>query len=226
MRAIEALKKERVTEKPVPPPVEVPPAVPTTSKLEPADVSVEALGFQAYERYAPPARRPSEELYKLPADRMADVIQTIVRVEGPVHRDELVRRMADVWGIQRAGRRVQEICHGAIRASVKAGAIVSKGLFLWPKGMGTPPIRHRGADDPRDAELICQEELGQAARLLLKVQYGMAKGDLIVETARAIGFNSTKNRIAAAIDAAIEAEIEQEQILRGKDGFLTAAPTR
>ena len=34
--------------------------------------------------------------------------------------------------------------------------------FLWPAEMSSPPVRHRGPDAVRDAELICDEEIARS----------------------------------------------------------------
>jgi hypothetical protein len=88
--------------------------------------------------------------------------------------------------------------------------------------MATPPVRTRNGDLPRDIELICPEEIAQAARLLLDAQFGMGVDDLVTQTARVLGFNSTGSRIAARIREVLDAEMDSGRFV-SESGTVRAA---
>ena len=38
---------------------------------------------------------------------MAELVEQVVLVEGPIHLDEVIVRLRGAWGLQRAGGRIQ-----------------------------------------------------------------------------------------------------------------------
>jgi hypothetical protein len=79
--------------------------------------------------------RPSVlELHETPTSLLAELVQRIVAIEGPLHIEELVVRVRGVWGLQRAGQRIQAAVEKAITAALNAGRIERKGDFLQVPG--------------------------------------------------------------------------------------------
>lgn len=57
---------------------------------------------QAYEQARFPVTK-RQELHLVPPAEMVEIVQKIVDVEGPIHRDEVINRVRDLWGLGRAG---------------------------------------------------------------------------------------------------------------------------
>jgi hypothetical protein len=62
----------------------------------------------------------------------------------------------------------------------------------------------------RKPDLICPTEIALAARHVLTASLALHPEELVVETARALGFARTGTDVAAAIRAAIESELAHE----------------
>lgn len=131
--------------------------------------------------------------------RLAAMIDHVIDIEGPIHEDVLVRRIARHHGFQRAGRQIREIVIGI--AKRRRGCTKEDvGLFFWRKGMcrdRVAPARYAGRDDEmRKLEFISKEEIC-AIRDLLSLN------DDPVEMARCIGISrlsqSARDRLSKVL---------------------------
>jgi very-short-patch-repair endonuclease len=139
------------------------------------------------------------------AARMAALLQ-IVETEGPLPLEAATQRLAEAAGIARAGARVQEIVEETAEALSQREKIDLRANFLWPHGLERPaPRAPRAQEAPRPFEFICLEEIGEAAVSLLKVAYGMRRDELILETARLLGYRSTSTNIRERVSDALSA---------------------
>ena len=197
---------------------------------EPAGEDTALLGGPApvvpterYKRFNSNRYQPSATFYTASLEDLAEVVTKVVQCEGPVHQDVLTRRTASTYGMLRVGPRIEDRIKRAIKLSLTQNHFARRDLFLWPNGMETPPVRTDREDELRDIDLICHEEIGRGAGMLLKAQFGMSREDLFVQTARLFGFGSTSQRVADRIGTAIDREIKATRILMGDRGQLRAA---
>jgi len=92
--------------------------------------------------------RSTVEPHDAPVTQLAELVAGIVDIEGPIHIDEVARRIASAFGKSRTGSRIVE---AAQRASVLAEQTNSdlkrSGPFLFIAQQGeSPPIRDRSAE--------------------------------------------------------------------------------
>ncbi|WP_413913018.1 DUF3320 domain-containing protein, partial [Candidatus Skiveiella danica] len=119
-----------------------------------------------------------------PASRavLAEQLMRVIRAEGPIADFVLFRRVARAWGLQRTGRRIEEL----LRALVPpAGARTVEGdvTFYWPET--SQPAQWEGfrvADDleesKRQLDELCAEELGNLAMFILSEHGGTSVSEL------------------------------------------------
>lgn len=69
--------------------------------------------------------------HEVATNELAGVAARIVEIEGPIHGLEVARRIATVWGLHRAGNRIQEATNRALRWAVRRGTLVRDGDFCW-----------------------------------------------------------------------------------------------
>jgi hypothetical protein len=127
-----------------------------------------------------------------------------VTTEGPIHREEFMRRLAGAWGVKRIGKGIHAAMKRAIDTWATEGILKKQGDFLWPPGMQSPAVRRRDDDADRQIDLICPEEIGEAAVLALELQFGMNRNDLVSETARILGFKRTTPYTCHVVNTAID----------------------
>lgn len=145
-------------------------------------------------------RRPSGGLANVDAWELADHIVHIVEVEGPVHTDLVVERMAEAWGVGRLGNRIRESLTSAITMARLKGGIEQRGDFLWPAAMNLPPVRVPvEGTEPRNIEYIAPEEIAEAVYICVREALSLSQGDLIREAAQLLGINRVSSKVEVAV---------------------------
>jgi hypothetical protein len=86
-----------------------------------------------------------QEVHAVPASDLAEVVVQIIEVEGPIHGDELVRRVASLWGLKRAGNRIEESVRRALAEAARRGLVKSTGPFYRLAAQTVVPVRDRSA---------------------------------------------------------------------------------
>lgn len=145
----------------------------------------------------------TETLLHLSAEALADVVAEIVRVEGPIHDEEAMRVLADVYQA-RVSPRTREKYDQALAHALEAATVARRDDFLWPPDARDANVRHRGDGCPvTKPELIAPEEFDAALRLALRTQFGLQADAAIDSTARLMGFARAGAKLKAALDDAL-----------------------
>lgn len=143
----------------------------------------------------------------VPLLRMMDIVRRVVEIEGPVHREEVVRRIVGLWGGSRVGSRISEAINSALAEATKRDWIAADDEFYRPRDQAETPVRSREAvSSPglRKAEMLPPAEIRCALLLILKSHLGAASDDLIVEAVRMFGFKSTGGNLREVIGREVE----------------------
>jgi very-short-patch-repair endonuclease len=101
------------------------------------------------------------ELHEVPTGTMADLVRQVVEIEGPIHTDEIVTRIRSLWGLKRAGGRIQDSLERAIRTATSLGMMLEVGKF-YRLASSTPKLRDRsavGSPSLRKPEMLPPEEI-------------------------------------------------------------------
>jgi very-short-patch-repair endonuclease/preprotein translocase subunit Sec61beta len=157
----------------------------------------------------PVASADPESLY-LPASRPRQVeqIREVVAVEGPLHLDELYRRVGGAWGVGRLTSRVRRHLYPLLGALERSGALRVVDDVVWPGGVdpaGWAVVRGPGADGScRDASLIPVDEIAAAAQWVLARSLSLPADALARETARLFGISRLGRNVVERMDLGIE----------------------
>ncbi len=148
------------------------------------------------------------------ADQLAEIVSEIVRIEQPIHEEEVARRLASACGLQRAGSRIQEAALMGLRAAQTRGAVLSDGPFWRLRNPAETPPRTRSAlpsgATVRKAAMIAPAELASAAEIVLRQNQALEAPELIVETGRALGFTRLTPELSTAISGAVDARLRPD----------------
>ncbi len=81
------------------------------------------------------------------AEQVADLIETVIEREGPIHRDEITRRVAAFFGKERVGKRIAEaVARGLAYLQASAPHLGHDADFWFTeKQRRKPPVRDRSA---------------------------------------------------------------------------------
>ena len=140
----------------------------------------------------------SVPLHEAPLAAVARYVVRIVEIEGPVHLDEVGRRLSRLWGYKRAGSRIQDSVRRAVSAAARSGSLRysggSDGAFLEPGAGAAVTVRDRSrvkSATLRRVEMLPPVELSQSIVQVVERSIGITERELAIEVARAFGFKST-----------------------------------
>ena len=155
--------------------------------------------------------RAAGELHLVDPETLAAAVEDVVRVEGPVHVDEVVRRIRTIWGLQRAGNRIREAIERGVQIALHRQAVAREGEFL--RVPHAPVIvRRRNGDPPARVELIADAELAEAVQLVLRTEFATPREELIDAAARRVGIQATSGAVAARLATVIDDEVRRGRL--------------
>ncbi len=151
-------------------------------------------------------------LLECPSPELSRAVVEVVRIEQPIHFDEMVRRIRTLWGLKRSGHRIHAVLMEATKLAQQSERIFQEGPFLWMGGgerLCKP--RHRKGDPAPKIDMICDEEIAEAIKIVLKCQFRTAREELAKVTARSFGIHAvhetTSNRILKVVDKLLQAGV-------------------
>jgi very-short-patch-repair endonuclease len=154
------------------------------------------------------------ELLEQHPQYLAMAVVAVVQVETPVHLDEVVRRIRGLWGLQRSGNRIHAAIERAASIAESRGRIRRRGQFLWAMPAQSAIPRRRSGDPPAKIELVCDEEIAEAVKLVLKAQFATLLDDLITETSRILGIQATHQATHSRIDSVVSGLVKRGALIK------------
>ena len=166
---------------------------------------------------------PSENFYFADIPKISSILKKVVEHEGPIHKDEVERRVVQHWGIRAVGSKIREILEEAEQISVSEKMVKKRGNFYWPTDMDKPIVRRRdSAEINKNIEFIAPEEIGETALITLEKEYSMPKDSLIEQTANLLGFERVTEDIGKYIWEAIKKYKKDHKIIEINDRLTLA----
>lgn len=167
----------------------------------------------------------SEEIHDTPTGVLTEIAVDVVRIEGPVHADEVVSRIRDAWGAKRAGSRIQDAVERAIDVAVRQNSVVRDGVWL---AMASAPVVPRDRSQVsslalRRAEYLPEAELAEAIVIVVARNFGANRDQVIERVARAIGIRaisaSVRERVAAMVEHVVACGrlVDEEGLLKVRE---------
>ncbi len=141
--------------------------------------------------------------------KVEEAVRRIVDIEGPIHSEEVARRVATVWGLERAGSRIQEATRHALKALERQIQLKAAGEFwMSAKGRVLPRDRSEAQSSTlRKAEYLPPVEVSATAREVLKENIRVPVNELVVEIARRLGFHRTGQDLHEVILKVIKSQL-------------------
>ncbi|WP_404805529.1 DUF3320 domain-containing protein, partial [Methanobrevibacter smithii] len=155
-----------------------------------------------------------EDLFKKSSEEVAKSIDKIVRIEGPVHVSEVIKRVKDSCNIKRAGANLKKAVNGAISASEDAGNIIKIGDFLYDSASNDVCIRKRHKPN---IDLISDEEIAKNIERILVHKQSISAKTLPKEVSRNFGFKSTSKKTADKINSVLDLMIADNKVKLDND---------
>ncbi|MEO1237169.1 MAG: DUF4011 domain-containing protein, partial [Planctomycetota bacterium] len=150
---------------------------------------------------------PRKELDDLTVFERMALVTKVVEIEGPVHRDEVVRRSADIYRVERLTGKVSSLLESAVGDAVNAGKLSDDGGgFLTMVGDAAAQlagVRSRsdvGSSGLRKPEMLPPTEVRLALREVVRVAIGVSREDAVIEASRLLGFASTRSSLREVME--------------------------
>ena len=141
------------------------------------------------------------ELHEIRPGYLARWVCEVVDVEGPVHIDEVRRRIASASGVQRIGNRIQAAIDAAIAVGVQDHRLRRDGDFLWLVGRDEITLRDRSKlpSTSKKIAYVCDEEIAAVIRRVVEAAVGIDAEELPQAVGRLIGFGRVTEDMRSVI---------------------------
>src|SRR5262249_30622175 len=135
------------------------------------------------------------ELHTVRCNMLASWVVEVVKIESPVHINEVARRITNAAKLNRVGSRIKIAIESACNQAVRSGAIRQQKGFLWIKAMNRPVVRDRSylPTASRKIELVAPEELAVAIEQVVRNSFGIPRESVGLEVIRILGFSRTSD---------------------------------
>lgn len=160
--------------------------------------------------------------HEVPVGSMAYTLARIVEVEGPIHEEEIVARVRDLWGLARAGSRIQSAVNEALQHAARNGQFVIDGNWYNLKDRKVI-VRDRSQADSRSLrkpELLPPQEIQEAIVGLVRDTHGVRRDEATMAVSRMLGFQATSQQIRERIEQQIDLLISR-RVIEQPAGVLT-----
>lgn len=176
--AIEASKKERAQA--------AVKAVKSVTTIDRTSTAPSAAAIGEYKTAKVRAEIGDTHLAEIPTQTVAQFIGAIVEDEGPIHVEEVKRRVLDAIDARSGSKRDAAIEDG-IAMAVQRNLALKKGDFLWRHKAAPPRDRTKLPDASRKLEYVCDEECLEALRLAKKEACGCDADEAAAQAVRMLG---------------------------------------
>jgi very-short-patch-repair endonuclease len=154
-----------------------------------------------YKECAPsvPYRR---DLLDVSITDIARIALEVVEAEGPIHTEEVARRIREAFGLQKTGKRILAHVKDGLKHLARKATLVRDGEFWSIRRQELSAVRNRrnAALPLRRAAMIAPTEYQLAISTIVSDAVAISRDDLVVETARLFGFDRTGPDLQEAID--------------------------
>ncbi len=201
----------------IPPSREISPTPTTINRHVDEKIEVRATPYMVSRVVVP----TYNELHTQSVGQIARYVEKIMEVEAPIHIDEIVLRLRDAWGYDRAGDRIHALVSKAARYVVAYKRYRLEEHFYINLDK---PIVPRLRDDScppslRKPDNIPPQEIRSAIIQSVELHFGATEEDIAVVVARLFGFEKTGTQIKTIIAAQI-AKLLRGGILIKSEGLI------
>jgi hypothetical protein len=146
---------------------------------------------------APPYRKAEVRMpnsmgpHELHQSEMEELVVKIVNAEGPIHYEEVARRVTSAFGKQRTGGRIQAVVNASLEGAKQKASVLSDGVFWFTaEQKDVPPVRNRSAEmtPTTKAEYLSPLEIRAAAKMITAENGAMNQREMIRAISRLLGF--------------------------------------
>jgi hypothetical protein len=163
------------------------------------------------------------EPHEVPVSEMAPIVGRIVEIEGPIHKEEIARRVAMLFGKQKAGSRITTSVASALAQLKRTNRelLEDDGFWLTATQKTSPPLRNRSRAPPtlRKATLLPPIEIAAAVAKVLEQNGAIAREAVPRAVALLFGFQRTGQEFRPAVIPVVESLLRSGKLVEGPGGL-------
>ena len=162
------------------------------------------------------------EPHEVSVCKMAQIVAEIVEREGPIHEEEVARRVSSLWGLKRTGARIRKAVLRGIKSAERKPTIIRSKKFLMKDGMTEIAVRDRSeveSSSLKKPEMLPPLEIREALRQVVEQQVGVTKEEGARLASRLFGFKSMSSQLQAVIQAEIDKMVKQGELVNENGSF-------
>jgi very-short-patch-repair endonuclease/deoxyadenosine/deoxycytidine kinase len=164
-----------------------------------------------YSYYKPKVSGTRESFYRNQRE-VVEVIREIIKHESPIHKEAIIRRVADIYNTNIGSNIKLHIESAITRIRNKSKDIHLENNMLWyGNNKEVQPRLPRPDDSPRPINEISIEELQSAGKYILKQQYGLPRQELNTQIAKLMGYSRCTSNMQDIINTAIDNLLSSEE---------------
>jgi len=163
------------------------------------------------------------ELLDQKPDVLADLVAKVVNVEGPVHFQEVVKRIRVAWGLKRSGNRINNLVAKAIFHAERQGRVRKRGDFIWSNSTDPVRVRRRNRTEQAKIEFICDEEIAASIEMILRRQFATPPEELVVQASRVFGIKATHATVSTRIGEVMDKLLAKRVLRKLSNGMMDVA---
>jgi len=177
------------------------------------------VSVEKYTQAVLPPGLPAQELHLVPFGKLAEWIKQVIDVEGPVHFEEVARRIADASGASKIGSRIRYTLNAATDFAVSSSIITRRGDFLWHPEMTAPTLRDRSGltAGSRRISLIPPEELDLAIKNVVESSIAIQPETAVPLIAKLFGVNRVTEDVRKDLGIAIDMSVGRGIVIKDGD---------
>jgi hypothetical protein len=154
----------------------------------------------------------NQEIHEVPPAELARVLLKIIEVEGPIHVEEIARRVTQLWGNRRTGKRIRDAVAQAIWSAARSSGVLRDGDFYSLSSQPEVPVRDRGevaVATLRRPDMLPPAEIRKAVAAIAEVNIGVTRDEVVTQVARLFGFGATSPQLRQVIAGEVESLFSQ-----------------
>ena len=116
-------------------------------------------------------------------------------------------------------KRIQDAITDAITLAQENGDVTVKDEFLYPKNFNLI-VRRRTGDPPAKINLICDDEIVEAAKIVIRTQYASPMSEVVKQTSRLFGIKVTRGATVKRIEGVVQQLVEDGVLEVQSNGMI------
>jgi len=150
-------------------------------------------------------------------DVLGEAMTQVVKTEAPVHKDDLISRVAVALGHQKATPRIAARLGDAVSSGHDAGRWIVRGDFVYHD---RAPVRVRNREGTGiPGERIPPEEYRLAVRHALASGGPLPRDAIVKKVVAILGYSRTGSQLQQGVGRAIDTLLQNNEIGQGSAGL-------